>query len=66
MAFIAGFDLFLTPMFACCIHTHKAHASMDAQTWVAVCLSVVGIFFLSGASLDDLSIGQGETLTLSK
>lgn len=66
MAFIAGFDLFLTPMFACCIRTHKAHAQVDTQTWIAVFLSVIGIFCLSGATLDDMEVGMGETLTLSK
>lgn len=64
VAFIAGFDLFLTPMFALCIPTFKRHGKPSPSTWCAVFLSVVGMYYLSDAQLSDLSMGQGEVLTL--
>ncbi len=64
VAFIAGFDLFLTPIFGLFIPTFKLNAEPQLSTWLAVCLSLVGLFLLSGASYEDFEMGMGETLTL--
>jgi drug/metabolite transporter (DMT)-like permease len=65
VAFIAGFDLFLTPIFSCCIASFKKSAQhIEVTTWIAVFLSIFGIFLLSGATIDDMEVGMGETLTL--
>lgn len=64
MAFIAGFDLFLTPIFGLFIPTFKLNADPQLSTWLAVFASLVGLFLLSGASLHDFEMGMGETLTL--
>lgn len=64
VAFIAGFDLFLTPIFTLFLPTMKHNGKPTATVWVAVSLSIVGLFFLSDLSLNDLEIGRGETLTL--
>lgn len=64
VAFIAGFDLFLTPIFGLFIPTFKAHANVQLSTWLAVFVSLIGLFLLSGANLNDFEMGMGETLTL--
>jgi drug/metabolite transporter (DMT)-like permease len=64
VAFIAGFDLFLTPIFSLCIPTFKSNAAIDMTTWIAVFFSIFGIFLLSGATMDDMEVGMGESLTL--
>lgn len=64
IAFIAGFDLFLTPVFVMLLPSQKIHANPNATTWFAVVLSVVGLYLLSDARLDELDLGQGETLGL--
>jgi drug/metabolite transporter (DMT)-like permease len=63
VAFIAGFDLFLTPVFALFIPTFKQNAKPTVSTWIAVSISMVGLFLLSDASLHDFVVGRGETLT---
>lgn len=64
VAFIAGFDLFLTPIFGLFIPTFKLNADPQLSTWLAVVASLIGLFLLSGASLHDFEMGMGETLTL--
>ena len=64
VAFIAGFDLFLTPIFAYFIPTFKRNAKPLPSTWFAVGLSIIGLFFLSDASLSEFEIGTGEMITL--
>ena len=64
VAFIAGFDLFLTPIFGLFIPTFKTNAEPQLSTWLAVFLSLIGLFLLSGASLNDFEMGMGETITL--
>ena len=64
VAFIAGFDLFLTPIFGLFIPTFKQHAQVQLSTWMAVFVSLIGLFLLSGANLNDFEMGMGETLTL--
>lgn len=64
VAFIAGFDLFLTPIFSLFMPANKHNAKPTATVWFAVCLSIVGLFFLSDLTLDDLQLGRGEMLTL--
>jgi drug/metabolite transporter (DMT)-like permease len=64
LGFIAGFDLFLTPIFGLFIPSFKKAAKAKPSTWIAVTSAVVGLYFLSGASLDDFDIGFGETLVV--
>jgi drug/metabolite transporter (DMT)-like permease len=64
VAFIAGFDLFLTPIFSLFLPTSKHNGKPTATTWMAVCISIVGLFLLSDLTFNDLEIGRGETLTL--
>ena len=63
-AFIAGFDLFLTPIFSLFIPTFKQNAKPSPSTWVAVGTAMMGLFLLSGAQLDDMEMGLGESLTI--
>jgi drug/metabolite transporter (DMT)-like permease len=63
VAFIAGFDLFLTPIFSMIIPTLKRNNKILPSTWLAIGISLFGLFFLSETSLDD-PIGLGEILTL--
>jgi drug/metabolite transporter (DMT)-like permease len=64
VAFIAGFDLFLTPIFSLFLPTSKHNGKPTATTWMAVCISIVGLFLLSDVTFEDFEIGRGETLTL--
>ena len=64
VAFIAGFDLFLTPIFSLFLPTSKHNGKPTMTTWIAVSLSIVGLFLLSDVTLQDFTIGPGETLTL--
>jgi len=64
VAFIAGFDLFLTPILGLFIPTFKRNAKVNPQTWFAVCTSLIGIYQLSGTNIGELEFGHGETLTL--
>lgn len=64
-AFIAGFDLFLTPIFSLFIPTLKANAKPKPSTWLAVCVSLVGLFLLSDVSFAEFGyMGMGESLSL--
>lgn len=64
VAFIAGFDLFLTPIFSLFIPTFKRNGKPSPSTWVAVGISIFGLYLLSDADISDLQIGTGELLTL--
>lgn len=64
VAFIAGFDLFLTPILGLFIPTFKRNAKVSPATWLAVCTSLIGIYQLSGTDVNEFEIGTGETLTL--
>lgn len=50
-AFIAGFDLFLTPIFALFVPSFKRNSKPKTSTWIAVAISLVGIYLLSGKSI---------------
>lgn len=63
-AFIAGFDLFLTPIFSLFMKTTKKNAKPQPSTWLAVAISLCGLFLMSGSSLDEYELGMGESLTL--
>jgi drug/metabolite transporter (DMT)-like permease len=63
-AFIAGFDLFLTPVMSFCMPPTKHNAKPKANTWVAVGISLIGLFLLSGSSVNEFEIGMGEILSL--
>jgi len=64
VAFIAGFDLFLTPIMGLFIPTFKRNGKPSPSTWVAVWISIYGIYLLSNASISELKLGSGEILTL--
>eukprot|EP01039_Chlorochromonas_danica_P004247 gene4249-4666_t len=73
VAFIAGFDLFLTPILALCIPTFKRNGKPTLKMWLAVGIAMLGLFYLSDASLEEISgggvdgqssLGLGEQLTL--
>lgn len=64
VAFISGFDLFLTPIFGLFIPTFKLNGNPLLSTWVAVCVSLTGLFLLSETDLNDFTLGTGETLTV--
>lgn len=64
VGFIAGFDIFLTPIFALCIPSFKKNGKPTPSLWLAVGLSLIGLYLLSGSSLEDMDIGFGETLTI--
>ena len=64
VAFIAGFDLFLTPILGLFIPTFKRNAKVNAVTWFAVFTSIIGIYQLSGTDVNEFEIGTGEMLTL--
>ena len=57
-AFIAGFDLFLTPVFSLFAPTFKHNAKPVPSTWVAVMIAIFGLFLLSGSTLDDMELGE--------
>ena len=63
-AFIAGFDLFLTPVMSFCMPPTKHNAKPKPRTWIAVGLSLVGLFLLSGSSINEFELGMGEILSL--
>eukprot|EP00595_Chromulina_sp_UTEXLB2642_P000386 CAMPEP_0196762516 /NCGR_PEP_ID=MMETSP1095-20130614/2157_1 /TAXON_ID=96789 ORGANISM="Chromulina nebulosa, Strain UTEXLB2642" /NCGR_SAMPLE_ID=MMETSP1095 /ASSEMBLY_ACC=CAM_ASM_000446 /LENGTH=391 /DNA_ID=CAMNT_0042113663 /DNA_START=93 /DNA_END=1268 /DNA_ORIENTATION=+ len=63
-AFIAGFDLFLTPIFSLFVPTFKRNAKPKPSTWFAVSISLVGLYLLSGSRLEEFEIGFGETLAI--
>eukprot|EP01035_Chromulina_nebulosa_P033655 gene33655-45074_t len=64
VGFIAGFDIFLTPIFALCVPSFKRNGKPNSSTWIAVTVSLLGLFMLSGSSMEDMEIGFGETLTI--
>jgi len=64
VAFIAGFDLFLTPILGLFIPTFKRNAKVNVTTWFAVFTSIIGIYQLSGTDVNEFEIGTGEFLTL--
>lgn len=64
VAFIAGFDLFLTPILGLMIPTFKRNAKVSTITWFAVFTSIIGIYQLSGTDVNEFEIGTGEFLTL--
>lgn len=64
VGFLAGFDIFLTPMLALCVPSMKRNAKPSTSTWVAVAVSMLGLFLLSGTSMVDMEIGFGESLVI--
>lgn len=64
MAFIAGFDLFLVPIFALFVPTFKRNGRPSLSTWIAVSISVLGLYLLSDADFADLEMGRGEIITI--
>lgn len=63
-AFIAGFDLFLTPIFSLFIPTFKRNGKPKPSTWLAVGTSLIGLYLLSGSRLDEFEVGTGEILAI--
>lgn len=64
VAFIAGFDLFLTPILALFLPTFKRNGKPTPSTWIAVSISIFGLYLLSDANISDLEMGHGELLCL--
>eukprot|EP01039_Chlorochromonas_danica_P015291 gene15291-17954_t len=66
VAFIAGFDLFLTPIFALFIPTFKRNGKPTPSVWLAVSVSIFGLYLLSNANFAELSLigGRGEMICL--
>lgn len=64
VAFIAGFDLFLTPIFSLFVPTFKRNGRPTPSTWIAVAISIVGLYLLSDSDISELQMGKGELLTL--
>lgn len=64
VAFIAGFDLFLTPILALFLPTFKRNGKPQPSTWIAVSISIFGLYLLSDANISELEIGHGEFLCL--
>lgn len=66
VAFIAGFDLFLTPIFALFIPTFKRNGKPTPSVWLAVSVSILGLYLLSNANFAELSLigGRGEMICL--
>lgn len=70
VSFLAGFDLFITPLIGLAIpsikhfHEQETKGVPSYNTWVAIFISFIGVFFLSGSKINDLSIGFGEFLTI--
>lgn len=66
VAFIAGFDLFLTPIFSLFIPTFKRNGKPSPSVWLAVCISIFGLYLLSNATLAELTMigGHGEIICL--
>jgi drug/metabolite transporter (DMT)-like permease len=61
VAFISGFDLFFTPILTFLIPTLKHNGKPSVNIWIAVCLSIIGLYFLSDISISEgLSMGHGE------
>ncbi|KAJ1419026.1 hypothetical protein B484DRAFT_400294 [Ochromonadaceae sp. CCMP2298] len=64
VAFIAGFDIFLVPVFTLLLPTLKHNGKPTPAIWIAVVLSIVGLYLISDASLEDFELGRGETLSI--
>jgi len=64
VAFISGFDIFLTPLFTLLLPTSKHHGKPTAATWCAIVVSTIGLYLVSDASIEEFEMGQGEMLTL--
>jgi hypothetical protein len=53
-----GFDIFLVPIFTLLLPTLKHNGKPTPATWVAVVLSIVGLYLISDASLEDFELGK--------
>eukprot|EP01041_Mallomonas_annulata_P000485 gene485-911_t len=62
-AFMTGFYVFFVPIVSSCISS-KNKSQITYKTWLSITISVIGLFLLSDASIQDMSIGRGEALTL--
>ena len=65
VGFFAGFDIVLTPVMAFCIPSLKKNGNPQLTTWIAVVLSMSGLYLLSSNDVGDIhEIGFGEMLVL--
>lgn len=60
VAFISGFDLFFTPILTFLIPTLKHNGKPSLNIWIAVILSLFGLYLLSDMSITEFSMGHGE------
>jgi drug/metabolite transporter (DMT)-like permease len=60
VAFISGFDLFFTPVLSFLIPTLKANGKVSINIWIAVFLSIQGLYLLSDMNISEFSMGHGE------
>lgn len=60
VAFISGFDLFFTPVLTYFIPTLKHNSKPSLNIWIAVGLSIFGLYLLSDMNIIELSMGHGE------
>jgi drug/metabolite transporter (DMT)-like permease len=60
VAFISGFDLFFTPVLSFLIPTLKANGKVSINIWIAVFLSMQGLYLLSDMNISEFSMGHGE------
>merc|ERR1719353_1673061 len=63
-AFVTGFYIVFTPFLALLFPVLAGGTKPKWNTWVAVAGSMLGLFIISDASLEDLELGKGETLTM--
>lgn len=63
-AFITGFDVVIVPLI--CLLIPFLDSDMKSHTWVAIAVSVVGMYFLSSSQMedDDLSFSRGDMFCL--
>ena len=56
---MTGFYVFFVPVISSIIASFKNNKSspMTLRSWIAVIISLIGLFLLSGATIDDMSIG---------
>lgn len=57
VAFIAGFDIVWVPIIALIVPTFKRNGAPTPSIWVAVSVSICGLYLLSGCKLGEFDMG---------
>jgi drug/metabolite transporter (DMT)-like permease len=63
-AFITGFYVVFTPILLVFIPGTPANQKPNTKTWLAVLGSMIGLFIISGSTLNEIKLCYGESLTL--